>query len=113
MTDVVVLFMCTVIMLAVGAVSWRYPATQWFEQRIPILFPSGMVMNLEAIACNRPINHLVIHFLMLLGAFTLVQDLAGSHLSSFLRYAMAIMVAIGALFMARRSAFQRANRKPA
>ncbi len=111
MIEIMVLLACALIMLVVGAAFWRYPATQWFEKQVPLLFPGGIARNLEAIACSRPINHFGIHFLMFLGAFTLVRDIGGSDLSLFLRYTMALMVAAFTLVLARRSASMRADQR--
>jgi hypothetical protein len=94
-------------MLVVGAIFWRHPASRWFEQRLPLFFPSGMVRNMEAIAVERPLNHLVMDFLGLLGGFALARDLGGFDPSLGFKYGTVLITAGFSLVMRRRSAAQR------
>jgi len=105
MIDAIVLFALVAILTlqALAADS----SNEWFERRLPWLFPEAWTRSMEAIASDHPLRYAAIFFLLTIGALAMANDL-GAQSGPLLRYGAAMAVAVCALHGARQSASERA-----
>ncbi len=106
------------VMALVGLVfsAWllrRYPLQFWYEKRLLWLFPKDVVVAAETMAQEHPYRHMVLMFIVMVGAFAIVIDIGSTlgtpSLGPLVRYGVAAGVAVFSLYANRASAARRAQ----